>query len=86
MSGTQRLSNGNTFIVDSVQGHFFEVTKEGDMVWDFVNPYAAERTGAFVNNAVFKARRYSLGEIDWPEKIPPPKPQTLKFCSWKAMF
>jgi hypothetical protein len=34
----QRLSNGNTHIADSDNGRLFEVTPEGEIVWEFLNP------------------------------------------------
>lgn len=34
----QRLPNGNTFITSTDEGHLFEVTKDKEVVWDFVNP------------------------------------------------
>lgn len=34
----QRLPNGNTFIADSDNGRLFEVTPEGEIVWEFINP------------------------------------------------
>jgi hypothetical protein len=34
----QRLPNGNTLIVDSGKGRAFEVTRDGEIVWDFYNP------------------------------------------------
>jgi hypothetical protein len=34
----QRMPNGNTLITDSNNGHVFEVTKEGEIVWEFWNP------------------------------------------------
>lgn len=34
----QRLPNGNTLICESERGHAFEVTAEGERVWDFWNP------------------------------------------------
>jgi|GEM_PF-476332 len=34
----QRLPNGNTLIVDTGEGRAFEVTKEGEVVWEFYNP------------------------------------------------
>ena len=37
----QRLSNGNTLITDTEAGRAFEVSPEGDIVWDFVNPHRA---------------------------------------------
>ena len=37
----QRLPNGNTLIAESENGRAFEVTKEGDTVWEFVSPHRA---------------------------------------------
>ena len=34
----QRLPNGNTLITESDAGHVFEVTKEGETVWEFYTP------------------------------------------------
>ena len=34
----QRLPNGNTFIAESDSGRLFEVTREGEVVWEFLNP------------------------------------------------
>lgn len=39
VSGAARMNNGNTFICEGIKGHFFEVTKEGKMVWEYFNPY-----------------------------------------------
>jgi hypothetical protein len=36
--GAQRLPNGNTLITESDKGRAFEVTREGEIVWDFYNP------------------------------------------------
>jgi len=36
--GVQRLENGNTLICESERGHVFEVTPDGEIVWDFWNP------------------------------------------------
>jgi hypothetical protein len=75
MSGAQRLGNGNTFIIDAVRGHFFEADMNGHIVWDFINPFLSTKSGPFDNNTVFKARRYSPQEIDWPEEMAPPLPR-----------
>ena len=37
--GNQRLPNGNTLITESTQGRAFEVTKDGEIVWEFYNPF-----------------------------------------------
>jgi outer membrane protein assembly factor BamB len=35
----QRLPNGNTLITNSNSGQVFEVTHEGEIVWEFLNPH-----------------------------------------------
>ena len=34
----QRLPNGNTLITESERGHAFEVTRSGEIVWEYWNP------------------------------------------------
>lgn len=38
----QRLPNGNTLITESIKGRLIEVTPEGRIVWEFVNPLTVE--------------------------------------------
>lgn len=42
VSGAHRMNNGNTFINEGPKGRFFEVTKEGKIVWEYLNPYRGE--------------------------------------------
>jgi len=35
----QRLPNGNTLITESDRGRVFEVTPEGQIVWEYINPH-----------------------------------------------
>ena len=42
ISGAHRMHNGNTFINEGAKGRFFEVTKEGKIVWEYLNPYRGE--------------------------------------------
>ncbi len=39
VSGAQRMKNGNTFINEGPKGRFFEVTPEGEIVWEFLNHF-----------------------------------------------
>lgn len=67
-SSAQRLPNGNTFICSDTEGHFFEVTSTGELVWEYINPVT--RDGAVKTlgdalpmvNSVFRAFRYSADE------------------------
>ena len=38
ISGAQRLPNGNTLICEGMTGRLFEVTYEGELVWEYTNP------------------------------------------------
>src|SRR5437773_9574032 len=44
MGCAQRLPNGNTLITESSFGRLFEVTKEGEIVWEYVNPFLVSRS------------------------------------------
>jgi hypothetical protein len=62
ISNAQRLPNGNTLICEGYFGRLFEVTTDGELVWEYVNPYFGEdRAGS--NNRVFRAYRYGADEI-----------------------
>ena len=38
--GAQRLPNGNTLSLDTDKGWVFEITPQGEIVWEFINPRA----------------------------------------------
>jgi arylsulfotransferase ASST len=65
ISNAVRLANGNTLINEGSFGRFFEVTRDGDVVWEYVNPYFGPETQAVKlrQNAVFRVYRYSDEEI-----------------------
>jgi hypothetical protein len=51
----QRLSNGNTLIVESDDGRAFEVTPGGETVWEFINFNLSEEREPSV---IVRMRRY----------------------------
>ena len=63
ISNAQRLLNGNTLVCEGDFGRLFEVTTEGELVWEYVNPYFGEGPRG-TNNRVFRAYRYSAEEIE----------------------
>ena len=64
MGSVQRLWNDNTMICESAFGRIFEVTPEGETVWEYVIPDFAEYPeplNKFItgkHNSCFKAHRY----------------------------
>ena len=65
ISGAQRLGNGNTLICEGCHGRIFEVTADGEVVWEYVSPhFALEKGRPGLNNWVFRAFRYTPDEIE----------------------
>ncbi|MBI3089351.1 MAG: aryl-sulfate sulfotransferase [Candidatus Tectomicrobia bacterium] len=58
ISGAQRLPNGNTLICEGMWGRLFEVTRAGEVVWEFYNPEYAPYRNFGPCNMVFRAYRY----------------------------
>jgi hypothetical protein len=58
MSSCQRLPNGNTLIAESRTGRVFEVTRNGEIVWEFVNPEYTRFRDYGTCNVVTAAFRY----------------------------
>jgi len=59
ISGAQRLPTGNTLICEGQWGRLFEVTPEGDIVWEYVSPFMGPDRAGDPSNEVFRAYRYT---------------------------
>lgn len=64
ISGCQRLPNGNTLICEGTKGRVFEVTMDGEIVWEYTNPFYAPHgdpktfVGWRHSNTLFRCYRY----------------------------
>jgi hypothetical protein len=67
MGNAQRLPNGNTLITEASFGRLFEVTKDGEIIWEYVNPFFGKPffggPPSSESNQIFRAFRYSAEEI-----------------------
>ena len=61
-SGVQRLADGNTLICSSDEGRIFEVTPQGEVVWDYHSPFWGTNRGN-EGRHVYRATRYSEAEV-----------------------
>lgn len=59
VSGCQRLANGNTLICEGTTGRIFEVTADGELVWEFISPFYYDIEGYGRTNQIFRAYRYA---------------------------
>jgi hypothetical protein len=53
----QRLSNGNTLVVESDNGRIVEVTRDGRIVWEYINPRTTVVDGRKVILGIARAER-----------------------------
>jgi len=61
-AGVQRLPNGNTLIDEAMNGRFFEITRKGEIVWEYINPYFGNLENKEANT-IYRIWRVPL---DWP--------------------
>ncbi|MBZ4419310.1 aryl-sulfate sulfotransferase [Myxococcus sp. RHSTA-1-4] len=73
ISSAQRLLNGNTLITEGATGRVFEVTRKGDVVWEYISPFERPTPSAF-GNAVYRAYRVPSWWLPWNRECPPATP------------
>lgn len=67
ISSAQRLPNGNALITEGAPGRMFEVTREGEIVWEYMFPMFT--AGPRPTNSVYRAYRIPYG---WIPQLPRP--------------
>ena len=68
--GAQRLANGNTFITEAATGRLFQVTGNGETVWEWVNPHLADSVFG-PTPVVFRSHWYGRGDPRLPAALRP---------------
>ena len=63
ISGARRLPNGNTLITEGHFGRIFQVTPDGQVVWEYINPHFAPNEQGYVVNSVFRSTHYLREQI-----------------------
>lgn len=69
----QRLANGDTLICEAEKGHVFEVTPDGEKVWEFWNP---ELSGNGQRRRIYRMERYPVSAVETllsPDSRTPPE-------------
>ena len=65
ISGARRLPNGNTLITEGQFGRMFQVTPDGEVVWEYINPHFHTDIEGQPVNRVFRATHYLKEDIPW---------------------
>lgn len=76
--GAQRLPNGNTMITDTVGGRVFEVTSDGELVWEFYTPLPGDENLSATRPTIYRMERVidfnSLPELKGTIPLPSTEP------------
>jgi hypothetical protein len=70
ISSAQRLPNGNTLITEGADGRIFEVTREHELVWEYISPYKNKRN----SNMVYRAYRVPY---EWIPQLEKPREEAI---------
>jgi NADH:ubiquinone oxidoreductase subunit len=85
ISGTHRLPNGNTFICSGRNGRFMEVTPDGEIVWEYWDPFSDESKDADSTYSVFRATKLTMDHPGLQGRVfEPLKPQPKTALERKA--
>jgi hypothetical protein len=63
-SGEERLPNGNTLIIESDGGRLIEVTKKGEIVWEYINPVRAGKDNELIPVILLDVQRVAPEWLD----------------------
>ncbi len=80
--GVQRLPNGNTLSLDTDKGRIFEVTWEGEIVWEYINPrggfYRTQRIA--YPDCPLDPPDLKSADLPVPDHLGLPVSNTLDYC------
>jgi hypothetical protein len=63
VSGAQRLPNGNTLVTEGATGRLFEVTRDHDIVWEYVSPFTLIDPRFGPTPMIFRAYRFPIDDV-----------------------
>jgi hypothetical protein len=67
--GLERLANGNSLITETNNGRAFEVTRAGEIVWEFVNPHQIQQGGTHMVASLWTTTRLPVDfGADWLDR------------------
>ena len=69
IGGCQRLASGNTLICEGAKGCVFEVTPDGEVVWEYICPHTAYAAGFGNVNWLFRARHYTRDSVELKNRV-----------------
>ena len=58
ISGVERLWSGSVLVCEGTSGRLFEVTRDHEIVWEWINPITTTNESGRASNSIYRAHRY----------------------------
>ena len=68
MGAAQRLPLGNVLITEGVTGRVFEISRQCEVVWEWITPFNAGSPDGTIRNWIYRAFRYSLDHAAFQDR------------------
>jgi outer membrane protein assembly factor BamB len=62
ISGASRLASGNVLVCEGTSGRLFEVTRSGEVVWEWINPFVNNNSRGEPTVSIYRAHRYDVDD------------------------
>ncbi len=63
--GNQLLPNGDVLITESDRGRVFEITRAGEVVWEYLNPLTTRTRRGSTRGTIYRMTRVAAGDLGW---------------------
>ncbi len=60
ISGASRLWTGNTLVCEGTSGRLFEITRNKEVIWEWINPFMNTSAKGNMTTSIYRADRYPL--------------------------
>ena len=68
ISGAQRLPNGNTLITEGSGGRIIEVTRDHELVWEYISPYWGQHLKINMVYRVYRVPYHWVPQVEQPKE------------------
>ncbi|MFT5193225.1 MAG: hypothetical protein ACI9EW_000268 [Cellvibrionaceae bacterium] len=68
ISSAQRLERGNVLVCEGATGRLFEVTRAGEIVWEWMSPFVGGNDNGKLSQSIYRANRYPINHIAFAGK------------------
>jgi len=58
LSSAERLGTGSVLVCEGSSGRLFEVTREQEVVWEWINPFKNQKRNGDIDVTIYRAHRY----------------------------